>query len=385
MDDDDFGGFEAAENYKDGNGEPPVTSPAIPWAAFPTAPDIHVPQALSTEAFQEQSATSACIVSSDPFISSDDDIVIEGQPSSSTLNLADFKEQAPLSVDPSLQVPVSSLSLSEDVEKVTENDEELGLNESNKYLQQTLSGLEAKLNAADEEKCRIKKELEDLLEKYRILETDFLKHKEDKLISNQDRYNKLQEKHKLELEDLRRAGHEALVIIVEEFKALLHSTVQQHEEAIEKRYSSVVEKQAHKCEELLIAQHQRLLDILDKEHTVLEEKIEESLLQQSQEYKKMLEKCMENERASNKEALAAAAKIEKEDIEAAILTAVKAERENMGKLHAAEKELWQAERNKNHEMIAQAIEDTIQEQRQSSQVLLEGGSSTSSLASCRTF
>ncbi|XP_061438513.1 coiled-coil domain-containing protein 91 isoform X3 [Rhineura floridana] len=180
-----------------------------------------------------------------------------------------------------------------------------------------------------------------------------------------------EEKHKLELEDLRRAGHEALVIIVEEFKALLHSTVQQHEEAIEKRYSSVVEKQAHKCEELLIAQHQRLLDILDKEHTVLEEKIEESLLQQSQEYKKMLEKCMENERASNKEALAAAAKIEKEDIEAAILTAVKAERENMGKLHAAEKELWQAERNKNHEMIAQAIEDTIQEQRQSSQAIVK--------------
>ncbi|XP_077786978.1 coiled-coil domain-containing protein 91 isoform X11 [Podarcis muralis] len=276
MDDDDFGGFEAAENFKDGNGEPPVTSPAIPWAAFPTG----------------------------------DDMVTDGQPSTSTLNLADLKEQ----------------------------------------------------------------ELEDLLEKYRILETDFLKHKEDKLISHEDQYNKLQEKHKLELEDLRRAGHEALAIIVEEFKALLQSTVQQRKETIEKQYASVIEKQAQKCEELLIAQHQRLLDMLDKEHKVLEEKTEESLLQQSQKYKNMLGKCMESERESNKEALAASAKdlkIEKEELEAAIVTAVKAERENMKKLHVEEKELWQAERNKDQERIAQAIADAVEEQRQSSQSIVK--------------
>nr|XP_028584422.1 coiled-coil domain-containing protein 91 isoform X11 [Podarcis muralis] len=217
-------------------------------------------------------------------------------------------------------------------------------------------------------------ELEDLLEKYRILETDFLKHKEDKVISHEDQYNKLQEKHKLELEDLRRAGHEALAIIVEEFKALLQSTVQQRKETIEKQYASVIEKQAQKCEELLIAQHQRLLDMLDKEHKVLEEKTEESLLQQSQKYKNMLEKCMESERESNKEALAASAKdlkIEKEELEAAIVTAVKAERENMKKLHVEEKELWQAERNKDQERIAQAIADAVEEQRQSSQSIVK--------------
>nr|XP_028584416.1 coiled-coil domain-containing protein 91 isoform X5 [Podarcis muralis] len=312
MDDDDFGGFEAAENFKDGNGEPPVTSPAIPWAAFPTG----------------------------------DDMVTDGQPSTSTLNLADLKEQVPLSVDPSLNAPVSCLSVTEDVETASENDRKLELDEANKEtLQQTLSSLEVKLKAADEEKCRIKKELEDLLEKYRILETDFLKHKEDKVISHEDQYNKLQ--------------------------ALLQSTVQQRKETIEKQYASVIEKQAQKCEELLIAQHQRLLDMLDKEHKVLEEKTEESLLQQSQKYKNMLEKCMESERESNKEALAASAKIEKEELEAAIVTAVKAERENMKKLHVEEKELWQAERNKDQERIAQAIADAVEEQRQSSQSIVK--------------
>nr|XP_034993515.1 coiled-coil domain-containing protein 91 isoform X7 [Zootoca vivipara] len=336
MDDDDFGGFEAAENFKDGNGEPPVTSPAIPWAAFTTAPEIHVPSTLSAEVLQESSSTNVSFVSSDPLIPSGDDMVIDGQPSTNTLNLTDLKEQVPLSVDPSLNVPVSCLSITEDVETASENDRKLELDEANKEtLQQTLSSLEVKLKAADEEKGRIKKELEDLLEKYRILETDLLEHKEDKLISHEDQYKKIQEKHKLELEDLRRAGHEALAIIVEEFK------------------------------------HQRLLDMLDKEHKVLEEKTEESLLQQSQEYKNMLEKCMESERESNKEALAASAKIEKEELEAAILTAVKAERESMKKLHVEEKELWQAERKKDQERIAQAIADAVEEQRQSSQSIVK--------------
>ncbi|XP_053111597.1 coiled-coil domain-containing protein 91 isoform X3 [Hemicordylus capensis] len=307
MDDDEFGGFEAAEAFEGGNGEPQATSPAIPWAAFPTVSEVHIHQAVSTDVFQEQPSTSVCFVSSDPSNSSGDDILTDGQPSSSTLHLTDHKEQ----------------------------------------------------------------ELEDLLNKYRMLETDFLKDKEEELISHQDRYNKLQEKHKLELEDMRRAGHEALTIIVEEFKALLQSTVQQREEAIEKQYVSAVEKQAYKCEEMLIAQHQRLLDMLDKERKMLEEKMEESMLERSQEFKEMLEKYMANERESNKEALAAAAKVEKENMQAAILTAVKAERENMEKLHAVEKEVWQAEQNKDREKVAQAIQDAIQEQRQNSQAIIQ--------------
>ncbi|XP_015269741.1 PREDICTED: coiled-coil domain-containing protein 91, partial [Gekko japonicus] len=214
MDDDDFGGFEAAETFEGGNGEPQATSPAIPWAAFPT------------EVLREQAGapTSASFVPANPLTSSDD-IVTDNQLSSSTLNLPDLKEQVPLSIGPSLEVPVSTLSLPEDLDD-DNNGEKLELNESKNHLQKTLASLEVKLKVADEEKCKIKKELEDLLEKYRILETDFLKDKEDKLISHQDRYSKLQEKHKLELEDMRRTGHEALAIIVEEFKALLQSTVQ---------------------------------------------------------------------------------------------------------------------------------------------------------------
>lgn len=63
-----------------------------------------------------------------------------------------------------------------------------------------------------------------------------------------------------------------------------------------------------------------------------------------------------------------AIKIEKESVQAAILIAVKEERENMEKLHAEEKEHWQMERSKDREKIAEAVEDAMQEHRQNSQV-----------------
>uniref|UniRef100_A0A8D0BMA6 Coiled-coil domain containing 91 n=1 Tax=Salvator merianae TaxID=96440 RepID=A0A8D0BMA6_SALMN len=345
MDDDDFGGFEAAESFRDGNGQPQVVSPAIPWAAFPPASEIHLPQTHSTEVLWDQSTASACFVSSDPCFPSEDKILIDDQSSSSFLNLDDGKNQAPLSVGPSSDISVSTSRLDEDVDQAFANDEKSKLNGSDKHLQQTLANLEVKLKASDEEKCRIKKDLEDLLEKYKILETDFLKYKEDKLISHQDRYSKLQ--------------------------ASLQSAIQQREEAVEKHYVSVIERQVHKCEELLIAQHQRLLDMLDKEHKALEEKTAETFLCQSQEHQEMLEKYMENKREDNREALAAAAKIEKENIQVAIIAAVKAEKENMEKLHREEKAEWQAERNKDHEKIAQAIEDAVEEQRQINQAVIK--------------
>ncbi|XP_048372066.1 coiled-coil domain-containing protein 91 isoform X2 [Sphaerodactylus townsendi] len=327
MDDDDFGGFEAAETFDGGNGEPQATSPAIPWAAFPS------------EVLQDPAAavSSTCFDPVTPLTSSDD-TVTDNQMSSTTFNLPDLKEQAPLSIGLCSEAPESNSSPPEDSDTTDDgddDDEKLGLDESTDHLQQTLASLEVKLKVADEEKCEIKKELQDLLEKYRILETDFLKDKEDKLISHQDRYIKLQEKHKHELEDMRRTGHEALAIIVEEFK------------------------------------HQRLLDILNKERETLKGKIEESLMQQSQEYKEILEKHMADERQKNREALATAAKSEKESVQAAILVAVKEERENMEKLHMEEKERWQTERSEDCEKIAQAVEDAMQEHKQNSQEIMK--------------
>ncbi|KAM7055967.1 coiled-coil domain-containing protein 91 isoform 3-T5 [Acridotheres tristis] len=268
MDDDDFGGFEAAESYEFGNGEQQTTSPAIAWAAFPAVPEVH----RSPDVLLERSVPSSCLLPSDSFILSSDNVATAIQTGKSVINPAVPEEQ---------------------------------------------------------------------------------------------------EKHKQELEDMRKAGHEALTIIVEEFKALLQSTVQQQEAAIEKQYILTIEKHSHKCEELLDAQHQRLLDILEAEKEVLSEKIEEAMMQQSQKHKEVLDKCLDEERQRSKEALAAAAKAEKEVVQEAVLKAVEEERRNMEKIHAEERKLWEAERDSHREKIAQAVSEAMQEQRKQNQEIVK--------------
>ncbi|XP_067387088.1 coiled-coil domain-containing protein 91 isoform X2 [Emydura macquarii macquarii] len=376
MDDDDFGGFEAAETFEGEDGEKQTTSPAILWAAFPAVSEVHVPQNVSSEVLLEHSLPAACLVPSDSFILSDDNVLTSVERANSILNPAVLKEQVQLSTRSSLDIPIPSLNLTEGkpLESSTipgSDSEKQDINGSKKHLQPTAASLEIKLKAAEEEKYRIKKELEDLMEKHNILQSDFLKEKEGEFISHQDRYKKLQEKHKLELEDMRKAGHEALTIIVEEFKALLQSTVQKQEAAIEKQYISAIEKHSDKCEELLNAQHQRLLDMLDTEKEVLSQKVEEALMQQSQKHKEVLEKCLNEEQNRSKEALVAAAKTEKEVMQEAILQAVKEERRNMEKIHAEEREIWQAECAKDKEKIAEVVQEAMQEQRKNSQEVVK--------------
>ncbi|KAF1478827.1 Coiled-coil domain-containing protein 91, partial [Eudyptula minor novaehollandiae] len=375
MDDDDFGGFEAAESYECGNGENQTTSPAIAWAAFPTVSEVHI----SPDVLLEHSMPSSCLVPSDSFTLSSDNAATAIQTANNVINPAVLEEQQHLYVHTSRKtiqadIAVPSLNVIEDKTSVTStialvDAETQGTNEPKSYLQRAAANLEIKLCTAEEEKLKIKKELEYLLEKHSILEMDFLKEKKENVISHQDHYKTLQEKHKQELEDMRKAGHEALSIIVEEFKALLQSTVQQQEAAIEKQYILAVEKHSHKCEELLNAQHQRLLNILEAEKEVLSEKIEEALMQQSQKHKEVLDKCLDEERQRSKEAVAAAAKAEKEVVREAVLKAVEEERKNMEKIHAEERKMWKAERDRHK--IAQAVWEAMQEQRKHNQEMVK--------------
>ncbi|XP_016054586.1 PREDICTED: coiled-coil domain-containing protein 91 isoform X2 [Miniopterus natalensis] len=342
MDDDDFGGFEAAEIFDGGSGETQTTSPAIPWAAFPTVSGVHLsPASPAIVLDHDHSSPSIGCLSPEPIISSpeithaDSSIVSQNVP----------KTQIQQSTHTDLDISLFPLGLTDEKSNGTialvDDSEDPVANVSNIQLQQKISRLEIKLKVSEEEKQRIKKDVESLIEKHSVLEKDFLKEKEQEAISFQDRYKELQ--------------------------ALLQSSVKQQVEAIEKQYISAIEKQAHKCEELLNTQHQRLLEMLDTEKDLLKEKIKEALIQQSQEQKEILEKCLEEERQRNKDALVSAAKLEKEEMKNAVLKAIEEERKSLEKVHAEERELWKTEHAKDQEEVSQAIEKAIQEQRKISQ------------------
>ncbi|XP_063496401.1 coiled-coil domain-containing protein 91 isoform X11 [Symphalangus syndactylus] len=336
MDDDDFGGFEAAETFDGGNGENQTTSPAIPWAAFPTVSGVHLsPSSPEIVLDHDHSSAIGCL-SSDAIISSPEDTHAENSIVSQTIPKAQIQQSTHTHLDISLFPLGLTDEKSNGTIALVDDSEDLEASVSNIQLQQKISSLEIKLKVSEEEKQRIKQDVESLIEKHNVLEKGFLKEKEQEAISFEDRYKELQEKHKQELEDMRKAGHEALSIIVDEYKALLQSSVKQQVEAIEKQYISAIEKQAHKCEELLNAQE-------------------------------ILEKCLEEERQRNKEALVSAAKLEKEAMKDAVLKVIEEERKNSEKAHAEERELWKTEHAKDQEKLSQEIQKAIQEQRKISQ------------------
>lgn len=368
MEDDDFGGFEAAETFDGDQGGSHAVSPAVPWATFPAVSGVGL-AAASPELVldHDRSPPSSGHLPSDTILSSPDDTRADSSLVSQSLPKAQIQQSA----HTHLNIPLFPLGLAAEPSHgaVTLEDEAEGpgADASSTQLQQKISNLETKLKASEEEKQRIKKDVESLMEKHSVLEKGFLKEKEQDAVSFQARYRELQEKHKQELEDMRKAGHEALSIIVDEYKALLQSSVKQQLDAIEKQYVSAIEKQAHRCEELLHAQHQRLLGVLDTEKELLREKIQEALRQQSQEQKETLGRCLQEELQRNKETLESAVKLEKEAMKDIVTKAVEEERKSLEKVHAEEREMWKTEHAKDQERVAEAIQAAVQEQRRISQ------------------
>ncbi|KAL4659351.1 coiled-coil domain-containing protein 91 [Arapaima gigas] len=327
MDDDDFGGFEAAETFDCGEATAQAAvSPTIPWAAFSSALGLSAPPDILLD--QRPSKQADCSDAGPP----------HGLP-----------EQTHLSGDASAAGQSS----------------ETGGPEGDAQL---LSSLMAELSASEEEKARIQKELEELMEKHSAREQEFDLEKQADAESHRKRYAELQEKHSKALEDMRKAGQESLAIIVEEFKALTESAVLQQLEVREKCLKAAVHKQQEKCEELLNTQHQKLLDILDAERDALEESLKETLSQQGQHQKELLQKCVEEEKQRAQEAVEAAVKAQEERMKEAVLEAVQEERRRAEKQWAEQRMEWEVERQRDREELAKAIQEALANQRRISKV-----------------
>ncbi|XP_078076052.1 coiled-coil domain-containing protein 91-like [Mustelus asterias] len=371
MDDDEFGGFEAAESFEDGEMGTQSISPAIPWAAFSAGPGVELAQSSSADAnrqtaqpvenntskpvlFPENESDSTLRVESGENVSTEKEKHV--QPS---LNIVSVPTSLHKEIDPQQSASAPADVLASHMVPIETSKIEARYKES-------LENVEAKLSAAEEEKLRMKEELQKMFEKYSKLEEHIQEQKAEG-ISYKDQYSQLQEKHKLELEDLRKAGHDALSIIIEEFKALTKSAVQQQQEASRKYLQSAIENQMQKCEELLNTQHERLLDLMEKEKNLLQDKIKEALEEQTKQHKDALERCVAEERLRSTEAMEKVVKAEKEIITEAVLKAVQEERERMEKIQLEKRELWEIERCKDQEKLEQAIQEALQEERNKSQ------------------
>ncbi|KAG5830768.1 hypothetical protein ANANG_G00314090 [Anguilla anguilla] len=346
-DDDDFGGFEAAEG---GDGAAQVTvSPAIPWAALSSVPGMKL-------------ATGA-----------PPDILMDQQPSYQTDSLEPAPpgtppEQPQVSPDPAPDSPTTSTT--QHAAPAADSPDSTEAREAHSQVQQVVCSLQTQLAASEEEKARIQQDLEEMMAKQARMEALFQKEKGAESDLHRKRYAELQEQHGVSLEDMRKAGHESLGIIVEEFKALTRSAVEQQQEVGEARLQAALEEQRHRCEELMEAQHRRLLDLLDGERDALEEKLRETLSQQAQHHREELEKCMQEEKQRAERAIEAAVQAQEGRLKEAVLEAVQEERRRAERQQAEQRAEWEAERRRDRDSLDQAIRDALTDQRRASKEVL---------------
>ncbi|XP_027297753.1 coiled-coil domain-containing protein 91 isoform X2 [Cricetulus griseus] len=222
MDDDDFGGFEAAETFDGEHSGNQAMSPAVPWATFPTGEhEISIVNHLQslwwdprTESLMpmwnkvsgvhlspaspelildhDHTSPSSGRLSSDAVISSPDDTRADSGLVSQTIPKAQIQQSA----HTHLNIPLFPLGLTDEASHgsiaLEDDPEGPGADVASAQLQQKISSLETKLKASEEEKLRIKKDVDSLMEKHSVLEEGFLKEKEQDAVSFQARYRELQ-------------------------------------------------------------------------------------------------------------------------------------------------------------------------------------------------
>ncbi|KAB0386940.1 hypothetical protein FD755_001896, partial [Muntiacus reevesi] len=140
----------------------------------------------------DHTSPSVGCLSSEPIIASPENTHADNSIGSQTLPKAQIQQSTHTHLDISLFPLGLTDEKSNGTIALVDDSEDPGANVSNIQLQQKISTLEMKLKVSEEEKQRIKKDVESLMEKHSILEKDFLKEKEQEAISFQDRYKELQ-------------------------------------------------------------------------------------------------------------------------------------------------------------------------------------------------
>ncbi|CAH1786733.1 unnamed protein product [Owenia fusiformis] len=225
-------------------------------------------------------------------------------------------------------------------------------------MEQKVKELENKLSLADEEKERIKKDLENMNSSQKELEAELSKSKED-LEAQKEKYNELQVKHDKDLEDIRKAGHDALAVIVEEYKELCKTAVLEQQQLNEEHFKELLKSELEKYDKEKAKQSDEFQKILEEEKSNMQEAIKTAIEKQKKTSKEYVEKCIKNEQEKQREILEKALEEERQKSKDAIREAVKEEQVKSQAFIDDEKkkllDLLDEERERGKEAIATAV------------------------------
>uniref|UniRef100_A0A8C4WUK2 Fatty acyl-CoA reductase n=1 Tax=Eptatretus burgeri TaxID=7764 RepID=A0A8C4WUK2_EPTBU len=367
---DDFGGFEAADPLPETGDGIPAVSPAVPWATYPLGLSSHLTPDILLDQYDGCSSerSKLGLAESTRSTLATINVMKTDHTSSWQPRLLDSPSIPTGSSLEMHNVVIAKMGAQSSSESPAEIQDMKGQTSSS-------SDFQAKLSNAEQEKLRIQQDLEEALVHNKQLESR-LSEMQANCASTQEHYARLQELHAKDMQELRDGGHEALVIIVEEYKALCAAEVQRQSEVSELKVTAAVERQTKSCQDLLEAQHLRLQDMLEKERESCWANTEKCLEKQSEEFQIKIDAALAEERQKSRKAFQAAIQEELElwrtaqksmeeekevrrlEAEDALASRLKDRvTEEAKALEALLQDLVQKERQKSQEMLRKVVEE----------------------------
>ncbi|KAL9982874.1 hypothetical protein ACROYT_G004984 [Oculina patagonica] len=242
--------------------------------------------------------------------------------------------------------------------------------DSNKELEDKVKGLEGKLSIAEQEKIQLQKDLDALLEKDKTLEEES-KNLTELLAKQNEKYEHLQEQHEDQIKEIRKAGHDTLAVIVEEYKELSRKAVLEQQQENKIQMEKLLDDQTKKFQEFLQEQQESFERTLQGERKRNEQKASDLLEEEKQRHKEEIESHLEQERLKSKEALDKAIEDARQQNEEAMEMARKEERRKYQEFIMEHKETIKTITDQEGKRLQKLVEDSIKEERETSKVVLE--------------
>ncbi|XP_074660239.1 coiled-coil domain-containing protein 91-like [Tubulanus polymorphus] len=264
-----------------------------------------------------------------------------------------------------------------------------GDSNNTRSIDKTTTLSRVQLSALENEKSAFKKELERITASNKQLEIE-LETCRRQLETERQEYEKLQTRHRLDLDAVRKAGHDAVALIVEEYKQLCKVAILEQQEVSERHLQDVLKTKAEMYENSMHEQRKQLNDSLEQDRIDNSKKIHELIADLEQKHREELEKCLSNEREKSREAIKLALLEERDTSQKTIETVLQQEREKSMQLIRDEKgkmanlldeekekcrlhfdEIIREEREKNLKTLETAFEDERKKSADSRKQMLQ--------------
>lgn len=242
--------------------------------------------------------------------------------------------------------------------------------DSKKNLEDTVKGLEGKLSIAEQEKLQLQKDLDALLQKNKSLEEES-ENLAESVAKQKEKYQHLQEQHQEQIKEIRKAGHDALAVIVEEYKELSRKAVLEQQQQNKLQMEEVMEDQRNKFQEFLQDQQETFERKLQEERKNNEEKANNLLEKEKQRHKDDIESYLEQERLKSKEALEKAVEDARQQGVEAIEMARKEERQKYEEFITEHKESVKSFTEQEAKRLQTLVEAAIKEEKENNKVAVE--------------